>query len=344
MPFQIKPITDQKTWEKFLNQHLPHTFLQTWEWSDFQTQEGSTVYRLGIYENDKLAGLAFVYKITARRGSFLFCPHGPLIDWSQTEAFNAFIDHLRQLATQEKVDFIRISPLVGPTSKTPTPEATQMFQKAGFRPAPIHMHPELAWLLDLTPTEEELLQNMKKRTRYSVRKAEKDGVKIETSYDPKDLDKFYQLYQETAVRQHFVPFSQKYIQREFEILSAADKIRMFFAHYHNEIVANAMIVFTNGSGFYHHGASNRKYPTIPAAELLQWEAIREAKRRGLKLYNFWGIAPEDDPKHPWVGLSRFKKGFGGFPEAYLHAQDLPLTPKYWLNYIVETIRRIRRRY
>ena len=64
---------------------------------------------------------------------------------------------------------------------------------------------------------------------------------------------------------------------------------------------------------------------------------------GCNYYNFWGIAPPDKPKHPWAGLSVFKKGFGGFEEAYLHAQDFPISPKYYLNYVVERVRKWRRK-
>ena len=106
--------------------------------------------------------------------------------------------------------------------------------------------------------------------------------------------------------------------------------------------AAAIIIFYNGQAFYHHSGS-RAGAGSNVSYLLQWRVIQEAKKRGCTLYNFWGIAPEDRPNHAWAGLSLFKKGFGGFAEAYLHAQDMPLTAKYWLNYAIETVRRIRRR-
>jgi lipid II:glycine glycyltransferase (peptidoglycan interpeptide bridge formation enzyme) len=99
-----------------------------------------------------------------------------------------------------------------------------------------------------------------------------------------------------------------------------------------------MVLFSSQSAFYHHGASSHAFSKINASCAVQWEAIREAKRRGCKFYNFWGIAPPDQPKHPWTGLSLFKTGFGGEAEDYLHAQDKPLTKKYWVNFIIETIR------
>ena len=336
----IKIIDSKADWQEREKIIAPHTFLQSWEWSEAQSLLGQKVFRLGIGSDEALTGLALVYKISAKRGTFLFCPHGPLINWDNEWNFHEFVDYLKQLARQEKCDFIRLSPLAPKTEKI-----KNLFTKYKFRDAPVHMmHPELTWQLDLTPTADELLKNMEKRTRYSIKKAIQSGVEIKSNDDTKNLGEFYKLYLATAKRQGFVPFSQNYIAKEFEIFSRQNKILLYSALYRDETVAAAMIIFANGSAFYHHGASTRKYPNIPAAELLQWQAIKEAKRRGLAIYNFWGIAPEPGGHHPWAGLSKFKRGFGGLSEQYLHCQDLAISPKYWLNYLVEKLRKITRNY
>jgi len=89
-----------------------------------------------------------------------------------------------------------------------------------------------------------------------------------------------------------------------------------------------------------------KYPKIPVSYLLQWEAIKEGKKRGCKTYNFWGIAPESELEakkdHPWKGLSLFKKGFGGYKKEYVKTQDFPLSWKYWPIYLFEEIRKRKR--
>jgi lipid II:glycine glycyltransferase (peptidoglycan interpeptide bridge formation enzyme) len=78
--------------------------------------------------------------------------------------------------------------------------------------------------------------------------------------------------------------------------------------------------------------------------LLQWEAIKEAKKRDKSIYNFWGIAPDTKRRHPWQGLSLFKKGFGGRLVEYLHAKDLPLSPLYFATYCYETLRKWKKGY
>jgi lipid II:glycine glycyltransferase (peptidoglycan interpeptide bridge formation enzyme) len=158
-----------------------------------------------------------------------------------------------------------------------------------------------------------------------------------------DFEIFWNVYQNTAERQKFTPYSKDYLKKEFELFFGNNQAVLFFGEYQNTVISTAFIVYANGSGFYHHGASNNPFPGITASELVQWRAIQEAKRRGMKRYNFWGIVPESATKHPWHGLSKFKRSFGGFEEAYVHAQDMVLTVRYWFNVIVETVRKMRRR-
>ncbi|MBS3903302.1 MAG: peptidoglycan bridge formation glycyltransferase FemA/FemB family protein [Anaplasmataceae bacterium] len=333
----VRPVTDRKQWENFIQTRKPHTFLHDWEWGEVQKELGFKIWRFGVFDNNQLASLALVIKIVARRGSFLFIPHGPILNENSKETIGIFSDYFKLLAREERCSFFRISSLM-----EDTPHYHSLFHELGYRSAPIHMHPELAWVLDLKKNEETLLAEMRKNTRYSIRKAEKDGVKVEWTDDPSRLIDFFPVYEETVERQNFTPFNRRYLEAEFRIMSAAKKALLFTATHDGQVVSVAIIIFNQGSAFYHHGASSQKNPQLTASHLLQWNVIREAKRRGCDMYNFWGIAAPDDSKHPWAGLTRFKMGFGGHAESYLHAQDMALKPSYWLNYGIESLRRLRR--
>ncbi|KKT35909.1 MAG: Methicillin resistance protein [Parcubacteria group bacterium GW2011_GWA2_44_12] len=338
MSVSIHPIDDRGEWESFLESAAPQTFLHSWEWGEFNEALGDPVFRVGIYEHGALAGVALIIKVRARRGTFLFCPHGPLIASNQNEHVRALVAYLRALGKKEKAWFVRISSLF-PDDST----HRAMFQKIGFRNAPIHMHSERGWILDITPSEDELLKNMRKDARYAIKKAQKDGVTVTVSRDIADIGHFWSIYQETVARQEFAAFSKKYIVAEFAAFQNFNNALLLFAYYKGEAIAGAMIIFTKNSAFYHHGASTRTHSAISGAHVLQWSAIREAKRRGCNFYNFWGIAPDNKPRnHPWFGLSHFKKGFGGSCEDYLHAQDLVLSPRYYMTYLIERIRRAKR--
>lgn len=348
MEYEVENIGKREEWEDFLRAHKPHSFLQSWAWGETNRETGSKIFRIGIRRNNELVAVALLIKIPARRGSFILVPHGPIIAHGENEIelTRAILARAAAIAIVEGCTFLRVCPIA-----RNSPENRAVYRSMRFRDAPIHMHPELAWMLDITKPEQQLLKEMRKTTRYLIKKLDAEGVEIEQSSNADDIERFWPVYEATAQRQQFTPFSRKDLRKEFEIFAAGDGALFFFGKQNGKIVAAAIIIFYNGQAFYHHSGSTGS-TKLTAGEftaggsnvsyLLQWRVIQEAKRRGCTLYNFWGISPENKPKHPWAGLSQFKKGFGGFAEEYLHAQDKPLTWKYGVNYIVETTRRIKR--
>lgn|SRR5487761_305232 len=353
MAYSLRKIEDKAIWDAFVASQAQYTFLHAFAYGEMQRELGDRVWRFGIWHEEKLRGVILVIKIHARRGDFLFVPHGPiLIQNSPAEMvrqsaeapaekfkiFEALIGELKEIARKEKATFIRISPLLENSQ-----ENQALFHTLGFRGAPIHMHPEITWTLSLDKSEQELLRDMRKTTRNLIGRAEREGVEIRVGSTENDLEQFYGLYMRTAAKQHFVPFSRAYLSAELKTFGQEGSAIVLGLH-SGKVQAGAFIVFYGDAGFYHHGASSLENPKIPVPYLVQWAAIQEAKKRGKKLYNFWGIVPQENTDHPWAGLSLFKMGFGGFRTDYLHAQDLPLSWKYHLNWAVETMRRRRRRY
>lgn len=338
--YSVQEINDKKTWEDFVTAAAPHTFLHSWQWSEFNAATGHPIFRYGVYSNSVLVAVALIIHTKARRGKFLFCPHGPVIanELEAAEIFAALTQTLKEKAQMLGCSFIRISPTL-----LANPKNNDLFLNLGYKESPIHMaHPELAWILDLTINEDELLKHMRKSTRYSIKKAEKDGVVITKSTSAEDIERFWQVYQTTFTRQHFTPFSKEYLKKEFEIFAGEGKAVFFFAEYQGATTSTALILFDAHGGYYHHGASTQQFSGLTDAQLLQWEVIKEAKRRGCTHYNFWGVVPETATKHPWSGLSTFKRGFGGSQEQYVHAKDLVLSPLYYLTYIIEKVRKMKR--
>ncbi len=335
---QIREITDKTQWETFVNGQKPDTFLQSWNWGEFNKFSGDKIFRFGIFKNEEMVGVALVIRVNAKRGKFLFIPH-QLVNGNWQMANNKLLfDYLKDLAIKEKVDFVRISPLM-----ENTPENLKIFREYGFRDAPIHMmHPELSWILDISKAEEDIMKGMRKTTRNLIRRAEKEKVEITEVRSTEGIDGFYALLLQTVGRHGFVPFSKEYLKKEFEAFSPDNQISVFFAKHGGVILSAAIIVFYGESAFYHHGASQAS--KIPASYLLIWRMIQEGKKRGCQKFNFWGIAPENKSKHPWAGLTLFKTGFGGGRQEYLHCQDLSVTSKYLLNWLVETIRKWKRGY
>lgn len=340
---EIKIIEDKKKWEEFLFSCKDKTFLQSWNWGEFNRKMGNKIWRFGFFEGERIKSLCLVVKEKAKRGSFLLVPHGPVIENNcskeeKSEILKIFLSRMKTLAKKEKVVFLRISPIWERNQ-----ENNQIFKESGFRDAPIHAHPESSWKLPLEQEEDEIMSNMRKTTRYLIRKALKEDIIISQSSNLEDLDKFEALYKEVVRSQHFTPFSREYLEKEFLSFKEDDEIRLFFGKYKNKIVASSFVIFNSGIGFYHHAALSPKYRKIPVSYLMQWSAIKEAKKRGCFLYDFWGyVSPKENPNHPWAGPTLFKMGFGGKDYLYVKTQDFPFSFKYWLTFIFEKLRKAKR--
>ncbi|MFC1627251.1 lipid II:glycine glycyltransferase FemX [Patescibacteria group bacterium] len=332
---ETKQITSKKIWEDFLLKSNQPSFLQSWYWGEFHQSLDHKIFRLGFYKDQKLIGLALIIKIKAKRGTYLECPAGPVIPWSKNHlAF--FKKTITKLAKQEKALFLRLR-----SNILADPQNTSILQQLGFIKSPMHLHAQTTLLLDLNKSEEDLLANMKKNTRYDIKKAQKLGVKVTTSTNPKDIDTLYQLQLETVTRKNFVPFSKTYLKNQLAIFKPDNKIQLFKASYKGQVLAISFIIFYGQEAVYHYSGSSNQHRNIPASYALQWQAIKKAKALGFKHYNFWGYT--NNPKHRFFGPSLFKKGFGGYQVDYMPAHDLPLSFWYWPIYLFETFRRKLRR-
>jgi peptidoglycan pentaglycine glycine transferase (the first glycine) len=331
MIHNLKLLDSKNIWEEFLLIYSPQALFQSWDWGEVQKKIGHTVYRYGVYKGNSLIGIMQIVVVKARRGTFLHIRHGPV--WKESHASNwkELISLLTPLVNKEKAWFIRVSPLIDNSDAN-----VKQLKSSGFSSAPIHaMDAECCWVLDIDKSEEELLLAMRKTTRYEIRHAQKLGITVRSTGEKTTLGDFYALYDETSRRHGFV--QHQGIEEEFEVFGKGGNALLYIARYDNQTIAGSIILFYGSQAIYHHGASLTG--KIPASYLIQWEAIREAKRRGLKLYNFWGIAPDESINHPWRGITLFKKGFGGRIVNYIHAQDYAYSPFYIITKSIEHIRR-----
>lgn len=336
--YSIKNINKKEVWEKFLLSLKPQSFLQSWNWGEVNLATGEKIFRLGIYDGSKLVGIALIVKQKAKRGPHLLIPAGPIIDWKNKKLVRYFFAEIRKLALKEGVWFVRIRPEL-----LAVDDNKALFSKLGMVSSPMHLYAENTWILDLGKSENELLAEMRKSTRYLIKKSQSAGLTLVKSADKKNAKILFDLQRETAERHKFVGFPLKLFESEIEIFGKTGDAINFIVKKNSKVLASAIIIFYGESAYYHYSASTSKNLEIPFSYFLQWEVIKEAKRRGLKYYNFWGIAPSGSTNHRFAGVTLFKKGFGGYAVDWLHAYDLVISPLYYLTYYFELLRKVVRR-
>jgi len=339
----IQEATNAAQWDAFLNAQTFTPFLQCWTMGEVHAAIGQKPIRLEVRDGDTIKGICQAQLVPARRGRHLAVPYGPVV--LDESAIEPLVEALKQKAEEMQCSFIRFSPFWKQGSKTIT----------GTVSSPLHLLAEHIWYIPLTDkdawtgaeghphTKEAILKNMRKNTRNLIRRAEKEGVVIEKSADPlKDLHHFITLHDETQRRHGFTPYTNAFFEAQLRLFYERNECTLYLAKYNDEVIASSVHMHAGGETSYHHGASTHKYSKIPASYLLQWTAIQDAIERGDHIYSFWGIAPEGVKKHPFAGVTLFKRGFGGSLLELTHCQDLPLNMKYKATRAFEYVRKWKR--
>src|ERR1035437_3542988 len=174
--YTVEEITDREIWEKFISSKNEANFLQSYNWGDFHKLLGKTISRVGFLKNQTLVGVTLSVVEKAKRATYLTVPAGPIIDWDNNNLVKLFKEAIQKIARQEKCSFVRVRPQIIENEQN-----IKLFESLGFKNAPMHLHAELTHQLDLTKSEEELLIQMRKQTRYEIKQAIKQGVEIKTS-------------------------------------------------------------------------------------------------------------------------------------------------------------------
>jgi len=124
------------------------------------------------------------------------------------------------------------------------------------------------------------------------------------------LDKFYSLYKETALRNNFSARPKSYFKELFHFLTTTNYGFFYWGYWQKKLLSVVLITFFGKYATYLYGASSSEHKELMAPYLLQWQAIKQAKKRGCSIYDMGAIAPFSG-KHPWSGLRGFKIKFGG---------------------------------
>ena len=333
---------DEAVWDAFV-QANGGSFLQSWSWSVFQEAAGRPVLRFRVAggregtEGTVAQFLLIVHRLPLG-ARYAYIPRGPVIAAAGDAPgnFQAFLGAVHETLRRESCLFARLEP---PFLRSGDLIGAGALEEEGLVPVRA-VQPADTVIIDLGRSEAELLAAMHPKTRYNIRLAEKHGVTVrEAAYDGErpaaaDLESFWRLLAATAERDKFHTHPRAYYEKMLDILSPRRggglKVRLVFAEHEGRPVAATVMAAYGDTLTYLHGASDAAYRRLMAPNLLHWRLMTEAKRQGLAKYDLWGVAPNDDPEHPWAGITRFKTGFGGRRESYLGAWELPMD-EFWYN-------------
>lgn len=332
----MKAFTGTSTeWNAIISQlPCPH-LLQTWEWSQVKAKYSwepmPFVWESEYASHEPVAAAMILKRKVINRGfaarlSILYIPKGPLMDWNDESLRKRVLDDLQSFAKKQGAIFLKLDPdvVIGRgISENGTELAPSLgnivasdLTARGWRYSTDQVQFKNTVEVDLSASLEELMARMKQKTRYNLRLAEKKGVMIRVG-TLDDLVMLFKMYAETSVRDGFVIRDETYYQTVWQAFmenssgNGQPLSEPLIAEVDGEPVAAIFVFYFARRAYYIYGMSRDAHREKMPAYLLQWEAIKRAKRYGCKVYDLWGAPDEFNKKDSMWGVFRFKEGLGG---------------------------------
>lgn len=328
------PITQSVAWQKLQNDLGETCFLE----------QGNGYHYLAILKSTPV-------------GNYLYLPYGPIVD-GKSGLENA-LKSLRNLAQKHQVIFTRVEP----QSHEFTNHLPAIAKKS------TDLNPAETWVLDLTGKDEDLKAKLPSRLLRYYKAASKKGLTIEISNNPDDIRFLLDLQKALAKEKGISTFSEDYLRTELNqpfatlylvksTVSESDMQQMAtppkgaardvfsreeaVARPVEQVIAAGLVFDDQDTRYNLQGAQSDEGRRLHATGILTIQLILDAKEKGLKTFDFWGIAPEGAPStHPWAGFTGFKKTFAGQEVKYSGTYDLIYHPhKYRLYLLLRKLNRM----
>ena len=234
------------------------SFLQSNAWEEFVKQEGLKTIRF----SEQLFSLH-----SFRFGSYAYVSRCELTEDFSLKNFPA------------KSCFIRFEPLDN--------ASLGVIKKLGKLQKSPSIQPRQTSLVDISGTEEQIIQNMKQKARYNLRLAQKADLQIETYSENAEtqFERFWTLLQLTAERQDFRTHPKRHYQLLLKNLAPKGLAHLIFASCEGQDLAGMLLLTFNDTATYLHGASLPIKRELMAPSLMHFSAIQLAKAKNCTIYD-----------------------------------------------------------
>jgi len=253
--------------------------------------------------------------------------YGLFVTWFEWEISAETTESLEELCREEKCLFLQVETLDYSWENIST--GGKYYKK---------FIPPYTALIDLTLWEEEILKAMKPKGRYNIKVARKKWVVVEqVEKHMWNIQKFHALMNETTARDSFAGNTLEYYKIFLESL---DNSQLFFAYHEWEVIAAGIFVVENDVMTYYYGASSNHKRNLMAPYLLQWTAIEHAIKRECKIYDFLGVAGDDEKNSSLAGVTDFKMKLS--PQKLLVSGSSLFVNKKWKYRFIVSLKKLRK--
>jgi len=158
--------------------------------------------------------------------------------------------------------------------------------------------------VDLTSDENKMLGKFRSSTKRNIKKAIKEGVKVEICDSLESMSEFYRLNCITRKCHGLPPQPYKFFKKVHEHIITKKKGVVVMASHLKKTIAGAVYFHFGRKVFFKYGASASNYLHLRPNNLVMWEALKWYAQNGFKVFDFGRTESENE------GLLQFKQGWG----------------------------------
>jgi hypothetical protein len=256
--------------------------------------------------------------VTGRRlVSLPFSDYCPLLTEDETSA-NDLVNKAIEIAKCERIDYLEMR----------TGRNEMLSQRGDLIEANLYTR----WLIPLDPNPDVLWSRFPTSVRGKIKKAQRLGVQWRVGEKRDDMRIYHHLHLQTRTKKHGMPAQPlKFFLRLWDTFAPRGMLRLEFAEYEGQVIAGSIMGICNKTAQFLYGASDERYKTLAANNLLTWESIVWCCKNGYQTLD-QGRTAYDNP-----GLMQFKRNWASVEEPipyyyYPSIRGLAATPETSLKY------------
>ena len=224
--------------------------------------------------------------LTGRRGVMVpfadFCP--PMAN--DAGAYERVLAEVVKYAQQRKWKYVELR---GGRKLMPKAQASVSY----------HAH-----ILDLAAGSDRLFERLEGRMRTAIRKAEREGVRVEVSNAAEAMQTYYDLHCETRKKHGVPPQPFAFFRNLHSQAISKETGIVVVARCQEAPIAAAVFVHFGRHAVYKFSASNAAFLKLCGNNVVLWEAIKWYANRGFSSIHFGRTSFGND------GLRKYKAGWG----------------------------------
>lgn len=263
-----------------------------------------------------------------------YIPRGPFVDWSNSKNVKEVLAFIKGEAEKSNVLFTRFEP-----NAFEPDFPYDLVKEMGFVQTNDFVQAHDTVKIEIDKNDEELMDSFHSKHRYNIRLAQKRGLTVRSSIDPKDVSIFYELTKKTDSRKEGAmnPHPLEYYLSLVKVLGESGMAKVYIVEKEGKPVSASIVFIFGEEAIYMFGASDYEYRRDMPNHLREWVSMRDARDAGCKWFDLWGLTMRNDPGE---GIKRYKLGYS--EKIFKMAGTFDYAPVKWKYTLFDMANKVRR--